>query len=517
MKLKKITTLGLALLLLQPQAALASGIQTSKQNMFINNEPVKIEAYNLNDNNYYKLRDILKELSNTGSNFNVKYDPKSNGVRIVGGEKYQEVDRIYTPPKNIDSYVMSAQKLAYNDKIQNVAVVNIEGYNYLSIRDLALLLNIGVGYDYDTNTVMFGKTDLNKVRETYKSREKIEKQPNKEPENKIDNQGAGKNEGKNEASLSVIVSETKNVNGIALNTVTVGGNKLDFSVVKANDGLNGAEPFNSMIKRSGARVAVNANFFDAYKSLKPYGNIVKDGEIVHGIGNDAAFISTKDGKNYVSEVEVINKLQVNGKNISAWYTNNGLNDNTAISVFNKYYGQSVKLPAGKYITAVDNKIKNYDTAGKVVNIPSNGYVVYFASNSIDMNYLNTILTPGADVKHSIEYKGDGRIAEDSVKTLVAAGPILVKNGVNVSTTSKAKYESKIRNQNTQRSAIGVKADGSVVIVTGKATINKLADAMIGLGCVEATNLDGGASSGLYANGKLLTNPGRNLNTSLIIK
>lgn len=95
--------------------------------------------------------------------------------------------------------------------------------------------------------------------------------------------------------------------------------------------------------------------------------------------------------------------------------------------------------------------------------------------------------------------------------------MLVKNGVNVSTTSKAKYESKIRNQNTQRSAIGVKSDGSVVIVTGKATINKLADAMIGLGCVEATNLDGGASSGLYANGNFLTNPGRNLNTSLIIR
>jgi exopolysaccharide biosynthesis protein len=36
-----------------------------------------------------------------------------------------------------------------------------------------------------------------------------------------------------------------------------------------------------------------------------------------------------------------------------------------------------------------------------------------------------------------------------------------------------------------------------------------------LGAQQAMNLDGGASSGLYANGKMLTAPGRKLSNALI--
>jgi len=40
--------------------------------------------------------------------------------------------------------------------------------------------------------------------------------------------------------------------------------------------------------------------------------------------------------------------------------------------------------------------------------------------------------------------------------------------------------------------------------------------MINLGAVEAMNLDGGASSALYANGSIITQPGRKLSTVLAV-
>lgn len=123
---------------------------------------------------------------------------------------------------------------------------------------------------------------------------------------------------------------------------------------------------------------------------------------------------------------------------------------------------------------------------------------------------------GDKVTDTIVLGGEPRLAGEQIDALVAAGPILVKDGKNVAATASANYEAKIRNQNAGRSAIGVKADGTVVIVTGKATVVKLANAMIQLGCVEATNLDGGASSALYANGRVITPAGRNLNTVLTI-
>ena len=69
----------------------------------------------------------------------------------------------------------------------------------------------------------------------------------------------------------------------------------------------------------------------------------------------------------------------------------------------------------------------------------------------------------------------------------------------------------------QRSAIGIKSDGRVLMVTGSnLKISELATIMQTLGCHSATNLDGGASSALYAEGKYLTYPGRKLNTVLVV-
>lgn len=48
-------------------------------------------------------------------------------------------------------------------------------------------------------------------------------------------------------------------------------------------------------------------------------------------------------------------------------------------------------------------------------------------------------------------------------------------------------------------------------------MDELAQGMISLGCDRAMNLDGGASSALYAKGRVITSPGRQLNTVLIIK
>lgn len=59
-------------------------------------------------------------------------------------------------------------------------------------------------------------------------------------------------------------------------------------------------------------------------------------------------------------------------------------------------------------------------------------------------------------------------------------------------------------------------DGYVIIITVlSATINQLAQIMYELGCYNAMNLDGGASSGLYYNGQYLTKPGRDLSNALI--
>ena len=86
---------------------------------------------------------------------------------------------------------------------------------------------------------------------------------------------------------------------------------------------------------------------------------------------------------------------------------------------------------------------------------------------------------------------------DNVQEAIGGGHILVRDGKNVAPNDKLQ----------PRTAIGIKADGSVVmfIVDGRQAPSsrgmnypELAAAMIALGCVEALELDGGGSSTLLA-------------------
>ena len=103
-------------------------------------------------------------------------------------------------------------------------------------------------------------------------------------------------------------------------------------------------------------------------------------------------------------------------------------------------------------------------------------------------------------------------------TAVGAGPRLLTNGkITVNPKEEGFTSEKILSIRGARSAIGVKNNGTVVLVTTVATINELAQIMQKLGSYNAMNLDGGASSGLWYKGKYITSPGRLLSNVLVFK
>lgn len=106
-----------------------------------------------------------------------------------------------------------------------------------------------------------------------------------------------------------------------------------------------------------------------------------------------------------------------------------------------------------------------------------------------------------------------------IKTAVQAGPLLVKNSkVVVDAAAEGFRDPKILTSRGARSVIGVTGDNKLVIgTTGAASIPELAEVMIKLGVVEAMNLDGGASSALFASGKYITPAGRELSNILTVQ
>ncbi|SDY51279.1 stalk domain-containing protein [Tindallia californiensis] len=109
-------------------------------------------------------------------------------------------------------------------------------------------------------------------------------------------------------------------------------------------------------------------------------------------------------------------------------------------------------------------------------------------------------------------------SKENIETMIEAGPLLMKDGIIVYDPDSGQFtQDRINRNPAQRSAIGFRPNGQVVMVTGSGIrMTELAEVMKSLGCYAATNLDGGASSALYANGKMLTSPGRKLNTVLTV-
>lgn len=112
-----------------------------------------------------------------------------------------------------------------------------------------------------------------------------------------------------------------------------------------------------------------------------------------------------------------------------------------------------------------------------------------------------------------------RFDQGTIDGGLQAGPRLVVNGkVAIDVQGEGFRDPKILTGGGARSALGITRDHKLILLTtGGATIPQLAQIMKQAGAYQAMNLDGGASSGLYYNGKYLTTPGRQISNAIIIK
>jgi hypothetical protein len=220
---------------------------------------------------------------------------------------------------------------------------------------------------------------------------------------------------------------TLNVSGrkIPVNVVEIPLHSAIPDMVVARDAVGNTEELASMAKRSGAVVAINGTFFNAYGGEpNPYGNIMRNGMVVNrgSVGTTIGFRA--DGSTKFGHIE-FNTITYNLNDYDGW---------------------------------------------------------------------------------------------EDIVTGLGAGPRLLTDGIiTVNPGGEGFSSPKILEIRAARSAIGVKQDGTVVLVTTVANMDELASVMKQLNAYNAMNLDGGASSGLWFKGSYIRKPGRLLSNALIFK
>lgn len=130
--------------------------------IYINGVLTEFEAYNINGNNYFKLRDVALAIRGTEKQFEVIWNASytENGVRgavdmtslkaytTVGGEMKKGDGVAKT------ANITTSPILKDGQKVNNLAGYNINGNNFFKLRDLGALFDFNVSWDSNLRAVI---------------------------------------------------------------------------------------------------------------------------------------------------------------------------------------------------------------------------------------------------------------------------------------------------------------------------------------------------------------------------
>lgn len=265
--------------------------------------------------------------------------------------------------------------------------------------------------------------------------------------------------------------------------------------------LKSRRTITTIAKNNNAIVALNGTYFKPQTGV-PLGTLMINQKMYTGPIYDRVAMGIFDNGFDIARIQLDATIKGSGKTIKVNNINQPRMLSTHVLVYTPEWGK-YSPTAPKYgvgLQVIDNKITK--ASANAVEIPENGYVI-----SGPKSILYSLLEK-KDVELSISTNPDW----DGVKHIISGGPYLVKNGeVYVDMTAQKLQAIGGRNP---RSAIGYTKDNNFIFVAvdgreGSSigmTLMELANFMQSIGCVGAINLDGGGSTVMYVNGKVVNNP-----------
>ena len=128
--------------------------ELSNAKVLVNGNAVDFQAYNIEGNNYFKLRDIAIALNETGSNFDIGYDKATRAITLTKGTAYtgaKEADAAATAGKK--AATLSNQSVTLDGAAVSLTAYNVDGFNYFKLRDLGDALGFAVAWDKEAKTI----------------------------------------------------------------------------------------------------------------------------------------------------------------------------------------------------------------------------------------------------------------------------------------------------------------------------------------------------------------------------
>lgn len=493
MKLKRFASLLAAFFLLAALQAVpcaAAEVVLSPQNLTVDGAAISCEKYNIDGSNYFKLRDLAYVLNGTYSRFSVGWDAAAGVVSITTGEAYTvNGSELVIGEDKSATAVPSSQTIMVDGEVRSdLCAYNIGGNNFFKLRELGNALGFSVGYDAATNTAIV--TTQAAVSDPISLRQGSFDLPS--------------------GAVSAYIV-----------TVDLSDPRVHISACHVDSTMNHTALFSDIVSEAWPDVAVNANFFNAYDHIQDViGILMCNGEFIQCDGGLPSLGFTEENHVFWGTPPIFAEVSAGGKRWAAYTVNTlGQTEDTAI-LYTPARGETVDITANGCIMKVsDGVIVAFESvqAGDVCDIPADGFLMFMGSRYTATDYYRAPEV-GADVSLRPYLFGEDEegFCLEGVTQIISGAPRLVKDGAICTDLIPGFDTSRFTFESAPRTAIGTMPDGRLIIVSSAGTIQQMRELMFTLGCDNATNLDGGASTALYYRGQFLCTPGRLLTSTLQI-
>jgi len=307
----------------------------------------------------------------------------------------------------------------------------------------------------------------------------------------------------------------------AIHILEVDPHRLRIEAVRAmSDGV-GRETVSSMAQRTGAIAAVNAGFFriGGRYDGEPDG-VLKIGEQWYSDpAGPRGAIGWSSGGETCRIGRLIMKWQLQSR--GATYPVDGINRPRGLAeaiLYNwAFHRSSLTDPGGTEILITRNRVAGITRDGNAA-IPADGFVYSLGPQApVKTGDLrpNTPVRVSYELVPAGEAPSAGKSGWQAMDFIVGGMPALILGRRAVFEPDLEKVRAGFAEELHPRTAVGLRADGTwvFVVVDGRQpglsigmNLKEVTGLLQSLDCVDALNLDGGGSSTLYLQGKIVNSP-----------
>ena len=128
--------------------------QVSTHRVTVDGKAAAPAAYEINGNNYCKLRDIAQLLRGTAAQFEVTWNGAAQRIDLTDGAGYTSVGgELAALPTGGKAAELTGASVYLDRQRLDLTAYNIANNNYFKLRDLGAALDFGVTWDNGTRTV----------------------------------------------------------------------------------------------------------------------------------------------------------------------------------------------------------------------------------------------------------------------------------------------------------------------------------------------------------------------------